>query len=64
MVVYGVAEEGIDGIHLAPIPSYFDSMADGPFHPAGSSVAFFCDRRIQLLGDMPAAAGEGFYFQL
>lgn len=63
MVIDGIAKEGINGIHLTPIPSYFDSMADGPFHPAGGSVAFFCDRRIQLLGDMPAAAGV-FYFQL
>ena len=28
MVVYGVAEKGIDGIHLAPVPCHFDGVAD------------------------------------
>ena len=63
MIIDGIAEEGINGIHLAPVPCHFDSVADGPFHAAGSGVAFLCDGRVQFLRDVPAAAG-GFYFQL
>ena len=57
MVVYGVAEKGINGIYLASVPCYFDGMADGTFHAAGGGVAFLCDGRIQFLRDVPAAAG-------
>jgi len=57
VIIHGVAEEGIDSIHLASVPCNFDSVADGPFHTAGGSIAFLCDGRIEFLGDVPAAAG-------
>ena len=63
MIIDCIAEEGVDGIHLASVPCNFDGMADGTFHAAGSGVAFFRDGRIQFFRDVPAAAG-GFYFQL
>ena len=63
VVIHRIAEEGINGIHLAPVPCHFNGVADSSFHAAGSGVTFLCDGRVQFLRDVPAAAG-GFYFQL
>ena len=57
MIIDGIAKKGIDGVHLASVPCHFDGVTDGTFYPAGGSVAFFCNGRIQLLRNVPAAAG-------
>ena len=57
MVVHRIAEEGVDGVHFTSVPCHFNGVADGPFHAAGSRIAFLRDRRVQFLRDVPAAAG-------
>ena len=36
-----VSEEPLEGIQIASVPCNFNSMADGPFHPAGGGLEYF-----------------------
>ena len=45
----GIAEETLEGIQIAPVPGYFDGMADGTFHPAGGGLECLGHLRIQYL---------------
>ena len=62
MIIHRIAEKGIDGVYLTSVPCNLDGVADGPFHAAGSRIAFLRDRRIQFLCNVPAAAGGCFIF--
>ena len=49
-VVDGIAEVAVEGIHIAPVPSHLDGVADGALHPAGGGAVFLGDFRVQTLG--------------
>ena len=49
-VMDGVAEVAVEGIHIAPVPSHLDGVADGALHPAGGGAVFLGDFRVQTLG--------------
>ena len=66
---HGAAEGLVQGIHSAPVPGYFDGMADGALYPAGGGLECFRHLGVQYLGDgvgvlsarlgaLPDAAGE------
>ena len=42
-----ISEESLQGIQVAPIPSYLDGVTDGPFHPGGGGLECLCHLRIQ-----------------
>ena len=49
-VMDGVAEVAVEGIHIAPVPSHLDGVADGALHPAGGGAVFLGDFRVEALG--------------
>ena len=51
IVLNGVPEVGIEGIHVPAIPSYLDGMTDGALHAGGCGLILFCDRWVEDLGN-------------
>ena len=47
----GIAEKSLQGIQIAPIPGYFDSVTDGPLDSAGRGLECLGDLGVQYLGD-------------
>ena len=47
----GIAEESLQGIQIASVPGYFDSVTDGPLHSAGGSLEGLCHLGVQYFGD-------------
>lgn len=50
VVLDGVAKIGVEGVHVAAIPSDFDSMADGTLHTGGGGLVLLGYRGIENLG--------------
>ena len=46
-----VSKEALQGIQIASVPSYFDSVADGSFYSAGGGLEGFGHLGVQYLGD-------------
>ena len=40
-VVDGIAEVGVQHVHVAPVPSHFNGVANGTFHPGTGGVVLF-----------------------
>ena len=49
-VMDGVAEVAVEGVHVSPVPSHLDGVADGALHPAGGGAVFLGDFRVEALG--------------
>ena len=49
-VVDGIAEVGVQHVHVAPVPSHFNGMADGAFHPGTGGVILFGHIGVKLFG--------------
>lgn len=47
----GVAEEPLQGVQIASVPSHLDGVADSPLHPGGCGLESLCYLGIQDLGD-------------
>ena len=47
----GVAEEALQGVQVAPVPGYFDGVADGPLYPAGGGLEGFGYLGVEDLGN-------------
>ena len=47
VVLYRVAEVGVECIHVASVPSYLDGVTDGALHSAGGRLVLLGDRRVQ-----------------
>ena len=59
----GIAEKSLQSIQIPSVPSHFDGMADGPFHPAGSGLECLGHLWVQYLGDgirVPDGPRRGF----
>ena len=39
-VVDGITEVAVEGVHVSPVPSHLDGVADGALHAAGSGTVF------------------------
>ena len=50
-VMDGITEVAVEGVHITPVPSHLDGVADGALHPAGGGAIFLGDFRVQALGD-------------
>ena len=46
-----IAEEALQGVQVAPVPGYFNGVADCPLHSTWRGTEGFCDLRVQYLGD-------------
>ena len=49
--MYGVAEVGVQHIHVPPVPGYLDGVAYGPLHPGAGGVIGLCHAGVELLCD-------------
>ena len=49
--IYSIAEKAVEGIDIASVPSYLDSVANSPLNARRRSGEFLCNRRIQKLCD-------------
>ena len=47
----GIAEKSLQSVQIASVPGDFDSVADGPFHPAGGGLEGLCHLGVEYLGD-------------
>ena len=47
----GIAEVGVEGVHVAAVPRDLDGMANGALHAGGGGLVLLCDRGVEDLGD-------------
>ena len=47
----GVAEVGVQGLHVPTVPRHFNGMADGALYAAGCGLIFFGNGRVKNFGD-------------
>ena len=50
-VGHGVAEEALEGVQIAPVPGYLNSMADGPLHSGRRGAEGLGYLGVEYLGD-------------
>ena len=50
-VGYRIAEETLQCIQVPSVPGDFNSVSDGPFHPAGGGLEGFGHLGVEYLGD-------------
>ena len=51
VVLDGVAEVGVEGIDVAPVPRDLDGVTDGTLDAACGGLIFLCDRGVENFGD-------------
>ena len=59
----GIAEESLQSVQIASVPSHFNGMTDGSFHSAGGGLEGFCHLGVEYLGDgigVPYGPPRGF----